>query len=92
MTQPDTEANPLDFNPPPAPSALERVAAGEVEARPKSLKMPPPQTPMKVARELLDHLFTRAGIPTLVFWRGQWWQYTGTHWKITEELALRGKL
>lgn len=92
MTQPDTQASSLDFNPPPAPSDLERVAAGEVEARPKSLKMPPPQTPMKVARELLDHLFTRAGIPTLVFWRGQWWKYTDTHWKITEELALRGKL
>ena len=37
MTQPDTQASPLDLTLPDAPHALERVAAGEVEAPPGSL-------------------------------------------------------
>lgn len=74
------------------PTELERVAAGEVEARPRSLELPHPGTPMAVARRLLEEMFTRDGVPTLVFWRGQWLQYTGTHWDTTDELTLRGQL
>lgn len=92
MSDSMSTGSPLDLELTPAPPVLALVANGEVEARPRSIKMPPPSQPMSVARHLLDQLYTSDGVPTLVYWRGDWWQYTGTHWAATDELRLRGQL
>ncbi|MCX2164237.1 DNA primase family protein, partial [Corynebacterium auriscanis] len=43
---------------------------------------PAPGRAMDVARRLGADLFTHHdGVPTLRFWRGTWWTYTGQHWE-----------
>ena len=53
-------------------------------------KLPPPDQPMAVARELVAALYTGPdGTLTLRHWRGGWWQWTGPKWVELEQRAVR---
>ena len=52
--------------------------------------LPPPNEPMKVARQLArEHYQLEDGTPTLRHWRGGWWQWQGSHWVEVEQRAAR---
>lgn len=54
---------------------------------------PSPRKPMAVARQLLRDVFTNPeGNPLLVHWRGEFWEYKGTHWQQATELSTRGHI
>lgn len=58
--------------------------------RSRRLTLPPPETPMPVARELIRRLWTdEQGRATLCRWRGGWARYTGTHWEHMTAEAVR---
>lgn len=58
------------------------------EAPNSTIDIPGPHEPLKVARLLLDEM--RDGDHTLVrWWRGEWWQYVGPHWRESEPAAVR---
>lgn len=65
---------------------------------PPRLLYPPPSEPYKVACQIEREVFTSDdGLPELVYWRGDWHQFTGTHWEppaaanaADQELAIRG--
>ena len=62
--------------------------------------LPDPSSPYRVAKAIREHLYTdEQGRPLLVYWRGNWWAYAGTHWKQHApdashdgDLQLRGEL
>ena len=64
------------------------------------LTLPSPKTPYEVARTLMHTVYVdEDGHPLLVYWRGDWWAYTGTHWERHApdgtrdgELQIRGEL
>jgi putative DNA primase/helicase len=43
--------------------------------------LPTPAAPMNVARALLDADYTDNGHVTLLFWRGDFYEHVGTHWR-----------
>lgn len=50
--------------------------------------LPPPSSPVKVARRLINEEFTHARGPLLYSWRGQWWRWETTHWSEAEKRAI----
>jgi putative DNA primase/helicase len=54
-------------------------------------RLPPPSSPMAVARVLEPELRVGADF-TLRNWRGGWWQWHTSHWAEIEPLALRKRL
>ena len=51
--------------------------------------LPPPNEPMKVAREFARERHQLDGTPTLRHWRGGWWQWRESHWVEVEQRAVR---
>lgn len=70
---------------PDAPTTAERIAAGELEAAEDYNVYPSPAQPMQVARRLVDDLFTTGGLSTLVYWRGDWWKWDQTAWRLLDD-------
>lgn len=70
---------------PDAPTTAERVAAGELEATEDYHTYPSPSQPMQVSRRLVGDLFTTNGLATLVYWRGDWWQWNRTSWRLLDD-------
>ncbi|MET7828509.1 phage/plasmid primase, P4 family [Streptomyces sp. NPDC005386] len=50
--------------------------------------MPHPSSPVKVARRLINDLWTVDGHPTLHRWRGSWVKWTGAHWREVENQSV----
>jgi len=51
--------------------------------------LPPPTSPMEVARVLVARKYTRGDTLTLRHWRGAWWQWIGPRWVEVEQRAVR---
>lgn len=62
------------------------------DPRPQILEVSPPSKPLSIARDLMSTTFSTDSVPTLVRWEKEFWAYTGTHWAIRDEEALRGDL
>ena len=58
-------------------------------ARAESREVPSPQEPMAVARELVKHLFTGPDGLVLRDHRGDFFQWTGTHWPEVDRRDIR---
>jgi putative DNA primase/helicase len=52
--------------------------------------LPPPSSPMGVARKLAERHDHRGKL-TLRHWRGGWWTWRGSHWSEREERAVRAE-
>ena len=50
--------------------------------------LPPPSAPMDVARKLAAARYTHPAGPTLMHWRGGWWEWRGAHWAEIEQKAM----
>lgn len=62
-----------------------------------ALPYPPPSNPTAVARCILTELFTELlpngkEIYTLRYWRGDWYTWQRTHWQLTPDDELTGKV
>ncbi|AVH95242.1 hypothetical protein C5L38_09280 [Streptomyces sp. WAC00288] len=55
-------------------------------------RMPSPDTPVKVARQIIERLWTHGGHPTLLRWRGSWVQWTGAHWREVEHQSVTASI
>ncbi|MFI9117892.1 phage/plasmid primase, P4 family [Streptomyces bikiniensis] len=55
-------------------------------------RMPSPETPVKVARQVIERLWTRDGHPTLLRWRGSWVEWTGAHWREVEHQSVTASI
>lgn len=67
----------------------------EREIRPREL--PAPSNPMKVFRAIEPELMLLAPeegrrVHSRLFWRDDWMTWTGTHWKRTDRIVIRGEL
>ncbi len=51
--------------------------------------LPAPGQPIQVARALIPRLPATDGAPHWTWWRGDFYQWTGAHWDITDEAAVR---
>ncbi|MFF3710431.1 phage/plasmid primase, P4 family [Streptomyces phaeochromogenes] len=51
-------------------------------------QMPHPSSPVKVARRLINDLWTVDGHPALHRWRGSWVKWTGSHWREVENQSI----
>lgn len=67
---------------------------GERNSLPKHFQYPPPSRPYDVARQAMSEMFfNEAGLKTLVYWRGDFWLYTGTHFRLVkDDLEVKQKL
>jgi putative DNA primase/helicase len=54
--------------------------------------LPPPSSPMPVARHLVDTQFTRDNCLTLRYWRGSWWWWRTAHWTELDDHGVRTML
>jgi putative DNA primase/helicase len=87
--------------PPPAGDMAARMAAADA-ARPAAgapsnpyglpepgpdTELPPPTNPMAVGRELIKRARLAGSLPYR-FWRGEFWQHTGTHWAPVERAII----
>ncbi|BCF81652.1 hypothetical protein RQCS_11970 [Rhodococcus qingshengii] len=54
-------------------------------------EFPAPTAPMEVARRIYQQ-YRRGNDRTLVTWRGEWMNWTGTDWKEVEHTDLRGQV
>lgn len=70
---------------PDAPPAAERIASGELDAAEDYNVYPAPSQPMQVARRLVSDLFTTNGLSTLVYWRGDWWKWERSAWRLLDD-------
>ncbi|MET7902058.1 phage/plasmid primase, P4 family [Streptomyces sp. NPDC005355] len=50
--------------------------------------MPHPSSPVKVARRIIDEMWTVNGHRTLHRWRGSWVKWTGAHWREIEHQSV----
>lgn len=50
--------------------------------------IPAPSDPMAVARALVDRLPNTNGIPHLTWWRGDFYEWTGTRWAIQRDATI----
>ncbi|MFD7570687.1 phage/plasmid primase, P4 family [Streptomyces sp. NPDC059810] len=55
-------------------------------------RMPSPDTPVKVARQIIERMWTHGGHPTLLRWRGSWVQWTGAHWREIEHQSVTASI
>lgn len=80
----------------PAPLEMtpqELATAGIIDASPRVHEFPPPSKPLPVADQLLQQLFTTAsGHQLLKWWQGDWWRWTGTHWRRVDALEVKEPL
>ncbi|MGP5241966.1 DNA primase family protein [Corynebacterium flavescens] len=83
-----------DYTPPIDPrNTLQLVKSGEVEAPEEFDSYPSPAMPMGAARRLVSDLFTTAEHKTLVFWRGDWWQWQRSSWaRADSDLEVKGPI
>lgn len=51
--------------------------------------VPPPSNPMAVARVLLPSWTDEQERPTLLYWRGQWMEWQGPHWRELDASEVR---
>ncbi|WP_310472002.1 phage/plasmid primase, P4 family [Corynebacterium sp. ES2775-CONJ] len=71
----------------PAPTDMQLIARREIEAKPGALEVPSPSEPYRVAKCLNRELYTANGLPTLAYWRGDFWRHEGTHWELRSVLG-----
>lgn len=51
--------------------------------------IPAPYEPMKVARELMSRQPKTDGAEHLAHWRGDWYRWAGTHWRVEDPSTVR---
>lgn len=51
--------------------------------------LPAPGQPMLVARELVTRMPATGGVPHWTWWRGDFYRWSGAHWDIADEAAMR---
>lgn len=51
--------------------------------------LPAPGQPMLVARELVTRMPATGGIPHWTWWRGDFYRWSGAHWDVADEAAMR---
>lgn len=88
-----------DVELPEAPVDAQRVLNGDVDAHAGAVEYPGPSQPYKVAQQVMRELYSDTdGVPTLTYWRGDWWMYRGTHWEVVSgsakdaDLVIAGQL
>ena len=88
-----------DVELPEAPADAQRVLNGDVDAHAGAVEYPGPSQPYKVAQQVMRELYSATdGVPTLTYWRGDWWMYRGTHWEVVSgsakdaDLVIAGQL
>lgn len=79
------------------PSLAARIAAAAGDAHPvplyglpeplPAIELPPPTSPMKAGREIV-RLARLAGTLPYRYWRGDFYQHTGTHWEIVDKTII----
>ncbi|WP_060176886.1 phage/plasmid primase, P4 family [Streptomyces sp. IMTB 1903] len=55
-------------------------------------RMPSPDSPVKVARQIIERMWTAESRPTLLRWRGSWVQWTGAHWREVEHQSITASI
>ncbi|EET78236.1 DNA primase family protein [Corynebacterium tuberculostearicum] len=88
-----------DVELPEAPADAQRFLNGDVDAHAGAVEYPGPSQPYKVAQQVMRELYSDTdGVPTLTYWRGDWWMYSGTHWEAVSgsakdaDLVIAGQL
>ncbi|MGP5117876.1 DNA primase family protein [Corynebacterium casei] len=79
----------------PPPAQINRLNGNIEQAkRGDSPSYPPPSRPYDVANQSMSEMFiNQNGLKTLVYWRGDFWLYTGTHFRlIKDDLEVKQKL
>ncbi len=61
-------------------AAAQRRANALAHARANANCLPSPADPLKVARAVLQHINHSDGVAHVAWWRGDWYQWTGSHW------------
>lgn len=75
-----------------AESRREQHQAQRAEAIAAGTMLPSPANPMAVARRLIERRRHTDGIPHDAAWRGDYYIWTGTHWRREETSSVRGWL
>ncbi|QPK79264.1 NTP-binding protein [Corynebacterium lizhenjunii] len=71
------------------PTVEQRVIAGDVDTTGGEVELPGPGKPYEVAKHVMSNLYSGpSGRAQLLYWRGNWWEYTGVCW---EQFAEQGK-
>ncbi|WP_454616490.1 DNA primase family protein [Bradyrhizobium cenepequi] len=60
--------------------------------QPQTHVLPPPGTPMAVAREFVAKHCHQDGVDTIRRWRGGWWLWRVSHWQEVDDHAMRSLL
>ncbi|AGK80449.1 phage/plasmid primase, P4 family [Streptomyces anulatus] len=68
--------------------AFEKTVESVWKSEQENNQMPSPESPVKVARRLIEDTWTTAGHPTLRRWRGSWMKWTGAHWREVENQSV----
>lgn len=70
---------------PTAPSVADRLDAGELDAEVYNTYPAPGHYDDVADRVLADLFHTSDSVPTIRYWRNEWYRYTGTHWRPVHE-------
>lgn len=77
-----------DYQPPVEhKTPLELVEANELDAGDNWHQYPSPTRPYDVAQRATEEMFTTSDskLKTLIFWSGDFWRYTGTHFTLVKD-------
>ena len=77
-----------DYQPAPVhKTQLELVASGELDEGGNWHEYPSPSRPYDVAQRATKEMFTTqdSGLKTLIYWSGDFWRYTGTHYALVKD-------
>lgn len=67
-------------------------AAARAEAEQKGILLPKPSDPMAVARLLVARWPATDSVSHVAWWRGDFYEFTGTHWSVVEDSMIHQKL
>lgn len=67
---------------------FEKTVESVWDSEQENNRMPSPESPVKVARRVIEDTWTIAGHPTLRRWRGSWMKWTGAHWREIEHQSV----
>ncbi|TAU80474.1 hypothetical protein ELI41_29655 (plasmid) [Rhizobium leguminosarum] len=62
-------------------SMAEKGVPTASRARRRPLLLPPPAAPREVAKHYAADACEKDAMPTLVYWRDEWWSWRGTRWE-----------
>jgi len=51
-----------------------------------------PETPLNTARKLIHCEFSHEGAPTLKFWRGEFYRWSGSHWRKADDTDISARV